>query len=383
MHSISNIMPEPLDCPRVIAQHDNSVPASESPIPMPLTAPAIFDGHNDALLKLYRRNTADPEQLFIDGYDAHVDAPKAKTGGFAGGFFAIFVPPRESGDMSAMAKPEYDLPLPPEIRCEEAQTVALSQAGILLKLQRRGALRVCTTARQIAVCIADGVLAAIMHMEGAEAIDPKFRALEALYACGLRSLGPVWSRPTIFANGVPFRYPSSPDTGDGLTDIGKELVRACNAMRIMIDLSHLNEAGFWDVAAISENPLVATHSNAHALCPHARNLTDRQLAAIRDSDGMVGLNFATAFLREDGQMKPETNFSNMMRHLDHLLEQLGEDRVGFGSDFDGAMVPRPIANVAGLPALRQAMLEHGFGESLAKKLAHENWLRVLRLTWGE
>lgn len=349
---------------------------------MPLTDPAILDGHNDALLKLYRRNYANPEQLFIDGYDAHVDAPKAKTGGFAGGFFAIFVPPEEAGDMSAMAKPEYDLPLPPEIPFQAAQTVALSQAGILLRLQRRGALQICTSAGQIADCIAAGTLSAIMHMEGAEAIDPQFRALEAFYACGLRSLGPVWSRPTIYAHGVPFRYPGSPDTGEGLTDAGKALVRACNEMRIMIDLSHLNEAGFWDVAKTSVYPLVATHSNAHALCPHARNLTDSQLAAIRESDGMVGLNFATAFLREDGQMKPEIDLSNMMRHLDYLVDHLGEDRVGFGSDFDGAMVPRPIANVAGLPALREAMVDSGYGEALIRKLAHENWLRVLRLTWG-
>ncbi len=350
---------------------------------MPLTEPAIFDGHNDALLKLHRRNLQSPEQLFVDGYDAHVDAPKAKTGGFAGGFFAIFVPPGETGDMSAMAKPEYDLPLPPPIPFEEAQTVALSQAGILLKLQRREVLEVCTSAGQIADCISNGTLAAIMHMEGAEAIDPNFRALEALYACGLRSLGPVWSRPTIFAHGVPFRYPGSPDTGDGLTDLGRELVRTCNDMRILIDLSHLNEAGFWEVAEISGHPLVATHSNAHALCPHARNLTDRQLSAIRESDGLVGLNFATAFLREDGQMKPELDLSNMMRHLDYLIEHLGEDKVGFGSDFDGAMVPRPIGNVAGLPALREAMIAHGYDTALIKKLAHENWLRVLRLTWGK
>jgi len=350
---------------------------------MPHAEPAIFDGHNDALLKLYRRKIADPETLFIDGYDGHLDLPKAQTGGFAGGFFAIFVPPNEAGDMSAMANPEYDLPLPPEIPFEAAQPVALSQAGILLKLQGEGVLKICRKAAEIASCIETGMLAAIMHMEGAEAIDPDFRALEVLYAAGLRSLGPVWSRPTIFASGVPFRYPSTGDTGSGLSDAGRDLVRVCNAMRIMIDLSHLNEAGFWDVAENSSRPLVATHSNAHALTPHARNLTDRQLAAIRESDGMVGLNFATAFLRPDGQMKPETTLDNMMRHLDHLIEHLGEDRVGFGSDFDGAMIPRPIANVAGLSALREAMREHGVDDALMRKLAHGNWLRVLRLTWGE
>jgi microsomal dipeptidase-like Zn-dependent dipeptidase len=131
----------------------------------------------------------------------------------------------------------------------------------------------------------------------AEAIDPNFELLDVLYAAGLRSLGPVWSRSNAFGHGVPFLCPSSPDTGPGLTDVGKELTRACNRLRILIDLSHLNERGFWDVAAISKAPLVATHSNAHALSPHSRNLTDKQLTAIGETGGMVGVNFATSYLR--------------------------------------------------------------------------------------
>src|SRR5206468_1669749 len=128
-------------------------------------------------------------------------------------------------------------------------------------------------------------------MEGAEPIAPDLSNLERWYDRGLRSIGLVWSRANAFAEGVPFRFPSSPDTGPGLTDAGRELVRACNRLGILVDLSHLNEAGFWDVAGISDKPLVATHSNAHAICPASRNLTDKQLAAIKESDGMVGLNY--------------------------------------------------------------------------------------------
>jgi membrane dipeptidase len=135
----------------------------------------------------------------------------------------------------------------------------------------------------------DGLLAPVMHIEGAEAIDPNFEVLDVLYEAGLRSLGPVWSRSNAFGHGVPFLCPSSPDTGPGLTDLGKELIEACNRLGILIDLSHLNERGFWDVAAISNAPLVATHSNAHALSPHSRNLTDKQLTAIGETGGMVGV----------------------------------------------------------------------------------------------
>jgi hypothetical protein len=170
-------------------------------------------------------------------------------------------------------------------------------------------------------------LAAVLHIEGAEAIDPEMRMLDVLYAAGLRSLGIVWSRPNIFGHGVPFSFPGSPDIGPGLTDAGKDLVRACNRLGIVIDLSHLNEQGFRDVAAITTAPLVASHSNVHALSPTPRNLTDRQLDAIRESKGLVGLNYATAFLRADGAMNADTGLDVMLRHLDALLERLGEDGV--------------------------------------------------------
>jgi membrane dipeptidase len=227
-----------------------------------------------------------------------------------------------------------------------------------------------------------GTLAAVLHIEGAEAIDPKFEALEVLYQAGLRSLGPVWSRPNIFGHGVPFRCPSSPDIGPGLTDPGKELIRVCNRLRIMIDLSHLNERGFWDVADLSDAPLVATHSNAHALSPHSRNLTDKQLAAIRETGGMVGINYAVSFLREDGQHNRDTPLETVIDHVEHVMKQVGEDGVGFGSDFDGAMIPKQLGNAAGLQALAEIMRTRGYGEALIEKLCWRNWLRVLERTWG-
>jgi membrane dipeptidase len=136
------------------------------------------------------------------------------------------------------------------------------------------------------------------------------------------------------------------------------------------------------VAALSDAPLVASHSNAHALCPHSRNLTDRQLDAIRASGGLVGVNFATSFLRPDGRRDPNTALSDVVRHVDHLIGRLGEDGVGLGSDFDGATVPAPIGDAAGLPHLADALREAGYGEALLRKVVWENWLRVLGATWA-
>ena len=244
-------------------------------------------------------------------------------------------------------------------------------------------MKVVRTADELAACLRDGVFAALLHFEGAEAIDPGLDALEVFYRAGLRSIGPVWSRPNAFAHGVPFKFPHSPDTGPGLTDAGRELVRACNRLGIMLDLSHLNERGFWDVAGLSDAPLVATHSNAHALCPVTRNLTDKQLDAVKQSDGMVGLNFACGFLREDGRNDADTPIETMVRHLDYLIERVGIDRVGLGSDFDGATMPREIGDAAGLPKLMDALRARGYDAAALRKLAHENWIRVLRKTWKE
>jgi membrane dipeptidase len=192
----------------------------------------------------------------------------------------------------------------------------------------------------------------------------------------------VWSRPNRFGHGVPFRFPSAPDTGPGLTEAGRRLVRRCNRLGIMVDVSHLTEKGFWDVARLTTAPIVATHSNAHALCGTARNLTDEQLRAIAATKGVVGVNFATAFLREDGRMISDVPVERILRHLDHLLERLGEDGVALGSDYDGAVVPEVLDGIDRLPVLRRAMLDHGYGEALVEKICHRNWLDVLRRTWG-
>ena len=350
-----------------------------------MTTPPVFDGHNDVLLKLWSAagEGKDPIAMFTTGCGGHLDLPRMRQGGMGGGFFALFVP---NADLALPAEEDaedsYAMPLPSQISQAQALQVSAAQAGILIGLERAGALQIVRSAAEIETCLAEGQLAAILHMEGVEAIDPEFRALDLFEAAGLRSLGPVWSRSNIFGHGVPFAFPSSPDTGPGLTDHGKALVRECDRRGILLDLSHLNEKGFWDVARISGKPLVATHSNAHGICAHSRNLTDRQLEAIAESDGMVGVNLATGFLRADGRMGPMETLDELVAHFRYLVERLGEDRVGLGSDFDGARIPAPIGDATGLPALREALEQAGMGGALLEKLCWKNWTRVLRATWG-
>ena len=346
----------------------------------------IFDGHNDALLRLQRNSDESPETFITGVQGGHLDLPRAREGGFAGGMFACFTPSakgRKQKVVRTRAGYEESFPLTPE--WAEASRITFGLAADLFRIEAlsQGQFKVARRAAEIQECIETNRVAATLHIEGAEAIDTDLNVLDVLYQAGLRSIGPVWSRPNAFGCGVPFKFPSGPDIGPGLTDAGKALVKACNRLRILIDLSHLNEKGFWDVHAMTDAPLVATHSNAHHLCPVSRNLTDKQLHAIRESDGLVGLNYAVCFLREDGENKADTPLITMLHHLDYLIEHLGEDRVGLGSDFDGAMIPKAIGTAAGLQNLIEAMQRHGYGDDLIEKIAYRNWLRVLRATWGE
>lgn len=348
---------------------------------------AIIDGHNDTLLHLYSKARGEGVTFFDRSETGHIDLPRAREGGLGGGFFAIYIPndSLEDSDAKPGALPSgnYLRDLPPPLELPYAQKHAFGMARLLFEIERasQGEVKVVRSADELQYCLDNNIFATILHFEGAEPIDPDLNALEVFYQAGLRSLGPVWSRSTAFAHGVPFGFPHSPDTGPGLTDAGKELVRACNQLGIMIDLSHMNEKGFWDVAAISDKPLVATHSNVHAICPVSRNLTDKQLDAIKESDGIVGLNYAVAFLREDGANNKDTPIETMVRHIDYLVERLGIDRVALGSDFDGATIPNEIGDVSGNQKLIAALRERGYDEASLRKIGHENWLRVLRKTW--
>ncbi len=321
----------------------------------------IVDGHND----LVSRAWGDEEIR-------HMHLEHADAAGFAGGFFALFVPspplpPPPPGGSS------YAVPLPDPIPQEEAARIADEMYEILRSLP----VELTTAADDFR----PGHVAAILHLEGAEPLAPDLSGLEAWYKRGLRSIGLTWSRPNAFAEGVPFRFPSTGDTGPGLTAAGKELVRRCNEIGILVDLSHLNEAGFWDVAALSSAPLVATHSNVNALCASSRNLTDAQLDAVGASGGVVGINFAVAFLREDGHNDADTPLTEIVRHADYIADRIGVDHVAFGSDFDGALMPNELDGIAALPKLVGTFRAAGWDEHALEKLTHANWLRVLRETW--
>lgn len=338
---------------------------------MSRTAIPIFDGHNDTILSL--RQTG--RSFFERSDEGHIDFPRAKAGGLAGGFFAVWVP-----------SPHYDdsADIPATGPTDAAQASALQSLGGLLRLEEEsnGQVVIVRTAAEARKAIESGVFAMELHIEGAEPIDADLLALDVFYAAGVRSLGLVWSRPNIFGHGVPFQFPASPDTGPGLTDLGKALVKRCNELGVIVDLSHLNEAGFWDVANVSTKPLVATHSAVHEICASTRNLTAKQLDAIKDSDGIVGVNFNVGFLTPDGTRNAEdATVAAIADHVDALVAALGITRVGLGSDYDGATMPSDLKDAEGLPKLIDELRNRGYDDDSLLKIGYQNWLRIFEATW--
>lgn len=347
----------------------------------------VFDGHNDVLLRLweYAKQGHDPIREFTNGVNiGHIDLPRARIGGLSGGICAIYIPshqPMQLGERDAQG--HYHTPLAAPLERQRSLDIAIEIASIALRLEEAGSWKICRNGTDLDYAMQSDVFAAVLHMEGCEAIDADLAALDLFYAAGLRSLGPVWSRNNIFGHGVPFAYPLSPDSGPGLTDAGRRLVKECNRKGILIDLAHITEKGFWDVAEISDQPLIASHSNAYALTGVARNLTDRQMDAIRERKGVAGLNFATTMLRPDAQENADTPLSDMVRHIDYMVERMGIDCVAIGSDYDGATIPTEISDAAGTQALVIALRQAGYHEDELAKICRENWKRVLRQAWHE
>jgi membrane dipeptidase len=335
-----------------------------------------FDGHNDVLSRLHHADAGDGR--FLERGDGHLDLPAARAGGFAGGLFAVFPCSPFRG-----APNPFAVDYARAVEREEALADTLAMVDRLHRLDREseGAVRLVRDADSLDACLDDAALAAVLHLEGAEPIATGLEGLESLYDAGLRSLGIAWSRPNGFGHGVPFGFPGSPDQGSGLSDAGRALVRACNDLGVVVDVSHLNERGFWEVADTSDAPLVASHSNAHALCPSPRNLTDDQLRAVGESGGLVGINFCVAFVREDGADNPDTPLSAIAAHAAHVAEAAGVDAVALGSDFDGATMPHALPDAGHLPAVFDALRGFGFAEDELERIALDNWRRVLRATW--
>jgi len=228
-----------------------------------------------------------------------------------------------------------------------------------------------------AVCVddvlrakAEGKVALMLSMEGAEGLEGDLRMLRMYYRLGLRCLGITWNRRNEAADGT-----AELRTGGGLTQFGVELVKECNRLGIVLDLAHLTPAGVEDVLEQAEGPVIDTHANCYALWPHPRNLTDAQLEAIAGTGGIVGFSPVPLFLGED---RKRSDLPTLLDHVDHMVSVMGEDGVGVGMDFDGMEDARVtgIEDVSKLPNITQGLIERGYSAEAVGKILGGNYLRV-------
>ena len=201
----------------------------------------------------------------------------------------------------------------------------------------------------------------MLSVEGCDLMGYSAEVLDHWEHMGVRMAALTWNHPNALAT------PHCINASEGLTAYGRESVKRMISKKIAVDVSHLNERGFWDVLECGAVPL-ASHSCARALCSHTRNLTDEQFRALFETGGYVGVNFYPHFLSDTGK----ADISDVIRHIDHMLDLGGEDRIGFGSDFDGIEVkPTGLSGPEDLPALI-TLAEKTFGRGIAEKIAGRN-----------
>ena len=202
-----------------------------------------------------------------------------------------------------------------------------------------------------------------LSLEGAELVNCDAARLEELKGWGLRWVNLTWNHPNALSGSCA--------TGEGLTDAGRAFVRSCWELGLAIDVSHLSDRGFWDLMDMLDGPVLASHSDSRALCPHRRNLTDDMARALIEANGYIGINFYTEFLGENAAAETAAD------HLEHFLSLGGEDCVGLGSDFDGADVPADLSGLEDIPNLWAVLERRGYGRELLRQIFYGNLARFI------
>lgn len=316
-------------------------------------AATVFDAHADTVLAL------EGGRPFGERSEAgHVDLPRLRAGGVDVQVFALYIEPQY--------KPERALARVLHLR--DVLVHALAGTG--------GAVRLCRSAADLDAAATEGQIAAVLSIEGGEAVGTDLALLRALHALGVRAMGLTWNERNAIADGA-----GEDRAQGGLTEFGRQVVLEMDRLGMVVDVSHLCERSFWDVLEVSRGPVVASHSNARSLCDHVRNLRDEQIRALAQAGGVMGMNFFASFLDEE---PARADVGRVCDHIDHVCGLVGPRHVGLGSDFDGiSRTPRGLEDCSRMPAITVELLRRGYAEADVRLILGDNFLRVFRAVWRQ
>lgn len=310
----------------------------------------VVDTHCDTLMQLMPQPRGSPpaRRLGERSDRGHIDLPRLAEGGVDCQTFAIYTGER--------------------VNQPGALLTALQMVDVFNRecSANEGIVHVCSY-DEILEAKKSGKVAALLSIEGAEPLMGDLGVLRVFYNLGVRMLSFTWNWRTPFADGLAAKRAES-----RLTDLGVEALREMERLGIVYDVSHLSDSCFWDVVEVKKGPFIASHSNCRAVCNHQRNLTDDMIRALAKHSGVMGMNFAPAFVD-----KEKATVKRLVDHIDHIVDLVGVDHVGLGSDFDGiSSTPEGLEDVSKMPNITRELVKRGYSDQDIVKILGGNHLRV-------
>lgn len=301
-----------------------------------------FDAHCDTIARCLK--TGEP----LHSNNGHIDMVRAGIFDRYAQFFALFHDAAQAPADGMWAQ------------CRRLHDTFLREVS-----QNAPRISHCRTAAEIEAAVYTGKAAALLSIEGADLIECKIEKIHMVSDWGVRFLNPVWNR----AN--PLAGTNAEEPERGLSPLGRDFIRELESCGIYADVSHLSDAAFWDLVRMANRPIVASHSNSRALCPHPRNLTDDQFRAIRDTGGVVGMNFYLHFVGDD-------SMDGFLRHVEHFLALGGEKTICMGGDLDGCSeLAAGLRDIRDVPGIYDALKDRGYSDALLEDIFWNNLMRLL------
>ena len=299
----------------------------------------IFDAHSDTVSKIYETNQSLCENK------CHIDFKRMKEYKEYTQIFAAFV---------------------------DRKSISVSPKSYVEKLifKYRKETEKCGISNVLrSADIGKFKYSSILAIEGGEALEGTLENLDYFYNLGVRILTLTWNYDNELCGGI------GDISGGGLTDFGRAVVRKMSENGMVVDVSHISEKGFWDVAECCDKPFIASHSNVKKLCSHKRNLSDEQIREIIRINGVIGINFYPEFLSDTS----ECGVEKIIEHIEYILNLGGENNVGMGSDFDGVdSLPKGMTGIESVSKLVEIMKKRKYGEELIEKILCGNFMRVIK-----